>query len=246
MISLAIDTSSPVGSVSVARSNTVLAGGRFGEHESHMREIGKTVDRTLSRAGFALDDVQRIALVSGPGSFTGLRIGMAFVKGLHAASGIPVVTINALELLALPLIQDHTLAISMIDARKDQVYAALYRRSRPGKSGSGAEPVLEPVVASPDTFLSKIVCLHEFTEDCETLICAGSGTARYLREITEILGSRVLCAPDKMHSPSTDLLAVRAPDMTPVSEEMLLALEPFYIRSSDAQLKRLREMKTDG
>lgn len=246
MICLAIDTSCPVGSVSVARAGAVAAARRFGEHESHMREIGTAVHETLSRAGLALDDVQRIAFVAGPGSFTGLRIGLAFVKGLHAASGIPVVAINSLELLALPLVRDYPLVLSMIDARKEQVYAALYRCSRSGEPGSTAEPVIEPAVVAPEIVLSEVARLPEFSGNGGTLMCVGSGTLRYSRQIIDILGGRALQASDEMQSPSTDFLSVRAAAMTPVPEELLLSLEPFYIRSSDAELKRLKEVKTDG
>lgn len=246
MIILAIDTSSAVGRVSVARAGAVTASGRFGERESHMREIGAAVDGVLSRSGLALADVDRIALVSGPGSFTGLRIGMAFVKGLHAATDIPVVTMHSLELLALPLVEDYSLVLSMIDARKDQVYAALYRHARADGDGLALATVLEPTVAAPRAVLSDVARLHESAGGGKTLICAGSGTARYAPMIAGLLGERALLAAEEMNVPSADVLALRAPALEPVPDETLLVLEPYYIRSSDAELKRLKEITKDG
>jgi tRNA threonylcarbamoyladenosine biosynthesis protein TsaB len=246
MIIVAIDTSHQVGRVSVARSGEVLAGGRFGERESHLREIGSAVDRALSDAGLAVADIERLALVSGPGSFTGLRIGMAFVKGLHAASNIPVVTIDSLELLALAFTGRYSLVLPLIDARKDEVYAALYAPSRLDDPARPADSILPPAVAAPAAFLQALM-LHERVARCEDrILCTGSGSARYERAITDVLGSRAVFASGDALVPSTDLLSKRGHYLTPLSEETLMTLEPVYIRSSDAVFKRLSEVKRDG
>lgn len=241
---LAIDTSGPVGSIALSRLGAVVAETRFGERESHMREIGHAVDRALSSADLAPRDLHRLAIVSGPGSFTGLRIGMAFVKGLHAATGADVVTIDTLRLLALPFAGEHRWMLSMIDARKNQVYAALYR-ARAGAE-SGLETVVEPTVMEPVPLLARIARLGAYCESEGPLICAGSGTAVCADEIIAALGSRARLAPESRQVPAIDMLALRAPELVPVPREELPELEPFYIRSSDAELKRLREVKGGG
>lgn len=240
MICLALDTSGPVGSVSLASGGSVIASGRFGERRSHMREIGEAVDRVLANGGCTVRDIQRIAIVSGPGSFTGLRIGMAFVKGLCAARGLPVVTVDGLMLLAVPLVEQSGLVLSMIDARKDQVYAALYR---PAGTDGGAEQLLAPAVDSPGEVLASVARLEEFGKNARTVACAGSGAMRYARRIGDALGPGARLAPAEMHLPSTDILALLARSMTPVADERLPELTPFYIRASDAELKPLREVR---
>ena len=87
MVILAVDTSLQVGSVALARDGTVLGTERFDEPSSHLVALGGAVERLLAAAGLAASDVARVAVVTGPGSFTGLRIGLAFAKGLHAATG---------------------------------------------------------------------------------------------------------------------------------------------------------------
>jgi tRNA threonylcarbamoyladenosine biosynthesis protein TsaB len=255
MIVLAIDTSHAIGSAAAARDGVVVAHERFGEQDSHVREIGSVVDRLLERSSLAVGDIELLALVSGPGSFTGLRIGMSFAKGLVAALGVPVVTMNALELLALPHIDAQALVLPMIDARKAEVYAALYERSN-AEEGPSYRAVLGPKVEAPGAFLETLensalgrrASGHGAAAQGTGggIFLTGSGSVRYRAVIEDILGTRAAFAGADALMPSTALLAVRAASLPPLTKEEILALEPFYIRSSGAELKRLREVNADG
>ncbi len=97
---LAIDTSHPVGSIALTIDGDLAGSLRFGSAASHLVELGVGAARLIEDSGLDISGIDRLALVTGPGSFTGLRIGMSYVKGLYAAMGTEVVTTTSLELLA--------------------------------------------------------------------------------------------------------------------------------------------------
>ncbi len=180
-----------------------------------------------------IDRIERIALVVGPGSFTGLRVGLAFVKGMYAALDLDVVIIDTLELLALPVIGDHSYVCPMIDARKSEVYTAVYRAIGPiGKARPhAAEVVEEPKVLAPEALLDEVARFSP--------LFVGSGALCYRDLITEAVGEGHI-ASDEASSPSVEYLCRVASRLVPLSDEEVCSLEPLYIRSSDAELKRLK------
>ncbi|HET6462319.1 MAG TPA: tRNA (adenosine(37)-N6)-threonylcarbamoyltransferase complex dimerization subunit type 1 TsaB, partial [Candidatus Krumholzibacteria bacterium] len=119
MITLSLDTSHPVGSVALARDGELVGSETFREPSSHLVALGHAVDQLLASTALTPAGIDRLAVVTGPGSFTGLRIGLSFAKGLHAARHIPMVTINALQLLALPWLAPGARVCAMIDARHE-------------------------------------------------------------------------------------------------------------------------------
>jgi len=230
MIVLAVDTSHPVGSVALAVEGEVIARENFGQGQSHLQGLAQAVDRILHRASRKRWEIQRVALVVGPGSFTGLRIGMAFAKGLRAAVGSELVTLGTLELLALPYAGEDRLVVPMIDARRDEVYAAAYQ----GRDRATGLPrsVLEPETSSAADFVRKLPpgrCLF-----------LGTGAVRYRSEIEGHREGEFLPGDNL---PSAEHLALVAPRLEPLSPQEISALEPFYIRPSDAELKRLKEVE---
>ncbi|NIM20400.1 MAG: tRNA (adenosine(37)-N6)-threonylcarbamoyltransferase complex dimerization subunit type 1 TsaB [Candidatus Latescibacteria bacterium] len=239
MIILAVDTSSRRGSVALSVDQAIAGPIRFGSEDSHLVALSTTIDRLLKERGLTIRDVDRIALVAGPGSFTGLRIGMAFVKGIHAALATEVATMTSLELIAYPLLDNRCLVCSMIDARKSEVYAALYRLGRE-KPDEGVEVVIPPKAVSPKIFLE---ALRKTTSS--PVLFVGSGALRYRKRIDGCEGVRASFARGDANTASATVLASIAEKLTPLANEEILMLEPFYIRSSDAELKRLKAHRTD-
>jgi tRNA threonylcarbamoyladenosine biosynthesis protein TsaB len=235
---LAIDTSSREGAVCLSSDGDVLGVKRFGRRDSHLVALGGAVDSLLAENRLSIENVNRIAVVSGPGSFTGMRIGMAFVKGMYAALGCDVVTMNGLELLVHALFEHGRLVCPMIDARKNEVYAALYR-PQAEFGGRGCEPILEPRVQSASDLLSEIERMVR-----EPVLFTGSGVRCYRELIDSFGGIRKSFAGEEADAVSLPVFSRLAAALTPLSKEEMLALEPFYIRSSDAELKRLKSHKT--
>ncbi|MFQ5511868.1 MAG: tRNA (adenosine(37)-N6)-threonylcarbamoyltransferase complex dimerization subunit type 1 TsaB [Candidatus Krumholzibacteriia bacterium] len=235
---LGIDTSHATGSVAVATDEGSITCTDFGAEASHLVELCEAVDGLLGGAGLDIADIDRVALVSGPGSFTGLRIGLAFVKGLFAARPLDVVTTTSLELLAVRCAHRRERVCVMVDARKDEAYAALYVTS--GRYPDGEIPRVRaeigPRAVSPGEFLTSL-------EICPTLF-VGSGAVRYERLVRDTFGDAATMA--EAHRPSTELLCRIAPALEPVDAGTIPELEPVYIRPSGAVLKPLRKMRNDG
>lgn len=230
MVVVGIDTSQRVGGVALARDGRSCAEARFGAAASHLVELGRTLDRLLSDAGLTLGDVDRVALVSGPGSFTGLRIGMAFAKGLHAGAGVELATIGSLELMALPHLEAWETVCPMLDARKREVYAAVYGRGKPD-SVRAAERVA-PRAMPARQFLDSL--------DAAPALLVGSGVERYRDDIAA--GASAFADPLDQ-PPSASWLARIGHRLEALPAGRILSLEPDYVRSSEAELKRLRETR---
>jgi tRNA threonylcarbamoyladenosine biosynthesis protein TsaB len=234
MTILAIDTSHPLGSVALQVEEREPDAVFFGSRSSHLLEIGASVTHLLNRAGRAARDIDRVALVVGPGSFTGLRIGLAFVKGLYAARGIDVVMMTSLELLALPQLAAHAAVCALIDARRSEVYAAVYEAAG-GSRGGYPLPrlVVGPHAVEPGRLLSSL------GERPVTFV--GSGAVRFRSLIEERHGATF--PPDPEHQPSTAVLCRVGAWLPPLSRGEMLGLEPYYIRPSDAELSLLRSVR---
>ncbi len=230
MVILAVDTSHPEGGVALNADGQPAGSARIGAASSHLAELGGCIDRLLRDSGLRVGDVSRIALVEGPGSFTGLRVGMAYVKGLAAALDVDVVTTGTLELLAMPLLDptETTIICPMVDAHKNEVYAAVY--------GYG-KVLVRPCVVAPTPFL-------EATQKFDPLF-VGSGAIRYRDLIDQTAGADRI-APQTASLPSTQYLAGIARDLEPLSRDALRTLEPMYLRPSDAEFKRLKPIDSHG
>src|SRR5262245_15894429 len=125
---LAVDTSSARGSVILTENGIALAETRLASSIQHSERLFASIEFIFRFAPFGLPDVDIFAATRGPGSFTGLRIGLAAMEGFAAAYGKPSAGISTLEALAWKTALDDTLVAPVIDARRGEVYAALYRR----------------------------------------------------------------------------------------------------------------------
>jgi tRNA threonylcarbamoyladenosine biosynthesis protein TsaB len=238
---LAIDTSQTRSSVAAivtgsgaAQSAEVVLGG----DSSHLVEVGRAVKEIVLRLGTALSAIERIALVSGPGSFTGLRIGMAYAKGLHAALHTDIVTISSLELLAVQVARPGLRVCPMVDARREEVYAALYAPgpADPGPALKASTVLVAPCAAAPAALFKSI--------GRGPTLFVGSGAVRYRGMIEKHFGDQAQFSSDADNAPSTLVLCGLAREIAPLTEDAILRLEPFYIRPSDATLKPLRAIRT--
>ena len=126
MIVLALDTATRAPSVAVVDGETVLAESSLAPGETHSRTLLPLVKTLLDGAGLTFPELDLLAVGTGPGSFTGLRIGLAAAKGLAWAAGKPLVGVPTLDALALAWSGGEETVCTLIDARKGQLYAALY------------------------------------------------------------------------------------------------------------------------
>lgn len=131
---LNIDTATEVASVCVSENGSSLAFKENQHQKEHASFVHAAVESVLIEAGLKLADIDAFAVTSGPGSYTGLRVGMATAKGFCYAFSRPLITVNTLEVMAqaaletLAEIDESTLLCPMIDARRMEVFTALYDR----------------------------------------------------------------------------------------------------------------------
>jgi tRNA threonylcarbamoyladenosine biosynthesis protein TsaB len=218
---LAIETSTLMGSVAVVEDSRVLCELTLYVHETHSSQLMTAVDYALKAAGATPDQLDGFAVALGPGSFTGLRIGMATVKGLATAASKPIVGIPTLEAMAWSFPYCPYLLCPIIDARMNEVYAAWFR-AEAGRI----------VRESEDMVLATSKLLGTVKED---VLLFGSGVQRYHDEISGILGEHA-------HFATPDIMGARASLVGFLAVERLRhgeasdmdSLEPLYIRESQA------------
>lgn len=146
MIVLGLDTSTKIGSVCVVRDHELLADARA-ESQTHGSEFLPMIDDVCKRAGVAPKDLEAVAIGAGPGSFTGLRIGMATAKGIAFAGKRPLWAVSSLAALAyeVGVLGNEMAPIAcVLDARRSEVFVGLYRRD-----GERVVSIVDEAVMAP-------------------------------------------------------------------------------------------------
>jgi tRNA threonylcarbamoyladenosine biosynthesis protein TsaB len=215
---LGFDTSTAASSAAVLRSDGELfevlpPPARLSEPPAHATELLPAVGDVMAQAGVAFDDLDAIAVGVGPGTFTGLRIGVATARALAKANELPVRTVSSLAVLAAGIAAD--VRLPLIDAKRGEVYAALF------EGDAGRWP---PCALGIDELLERI------TAASETPLAAGDGSLRFRDEL-EAAGVAVAPADSPLHVVSAGHLcreALKAPDTAP--EQVV----PNYLRQPDA------------
>jgi tRNA threonylcarbamoyladenosine biosynthesis protein TsaB len=233
---LAIETSTLLGGVAVADdSSGLIAEVRLNVKSTHSERLMTEIDHVMKRSGLQVSDIDAFAVSIGPGSFTGLRIGVSTVKGFSYATGRPIVTVPTLEAFAWNFPFSRYPVCTLLDARKKEVYAALFRWVN-----GDFDRLIGETSTKVDMLLEKIKA-GEGKDDgrfFEKIIFAGEGALLYGKEITDVLGGRAIFAPPDKMVPSPSAIAsvglrkvLREEFSEPVS------LVPLYVRRSEAEIK---------
>lgn len=127
MIVLSIDSASKVATAALLDENNLIAEYTINNKMEHSTLIMDMVDKLLSDSNLSIDDIDGFIVSKGPGSFTGLRIGMATVKGLSFGANKPYVSISSLDALAYSLVSFDGIICPVMDALRDSVYTCLYK-----------------------------------------------------------------------------------------------------------------------
>lgn len=189
----------------------------------HSDLMAEFMGSLLAQRGLSVSDIVAIAVANGPGSFTGLRVGVSFAKGLAMGLGAKLVALNTLEALALSSGADEGLVSPMLDAKRKQVYSALYQVSI-GK----LIRVKKPVAVDPERWLSSLP---------QGTMVLGSGAVCYRNLIEAEKGSLVF--REKPEEPTPRGLASLANVKVAQADFIgCLELDAFYIRQADAVARR--------
>jgi len=220
---LAIDTSTQSCSAAVVEAGSVLAEITIAGRRSHTRHLMEVIDTVLRLAGCNLTDLDGFAVTRGPGSFTGIRIGISCVKGLAMSTQKPVVGVSSLDALAHSVGESGNHICTLIDARKNEVYWARYRI----ENGLPA-PEISERVSNLEEALSGIRERHVFV---------GSGALIHEQEIRQCLDGFACFVPGHRHMiHAPDVAALSMDRFTRGETDDINSLIPHYIRKSDAEL----------
>lgn len=242
MLILAVETSTSTGSVALVeaplpeddlfRGEKVLAEVILNLPVTHSESLMPSIDRLLQEASISITHVQGIALALGPGSFTGLRIGASTVKGLAYALRVPVVGVPTLDALAHNARFASSLICPVLDARKKEVYAALFRGNGEGR----VDKISEDWVMAPEDLCSRIV---------EKTIFLGNGIELYGKVLREKLGPHALLAPPDLSLPrALNVARLSLPKFKKGITLDIFSFTPTYIRRSEAEIQH--QVKKDG
>jgi len=238
VIVLALDTTSPRSSLALALDGVVLAAVEGDEQLPHSQTLFASLTEVLGSAGISLSQVELLAGNTGPGSFTGLRVGLAALKGLAQALKREVIGVNALDLTALAVGIEGRYLI-LLEAGRNEVYAGLRVI---GPAGS--------VVASGVDLVSDLPAVISYyqPELDKGAILAGNAVTKHLGPLEEIAGKlgRTLVSLSTSPSgkdwamqlavqPLAATLAIAAPQY--LANNGCAKLKAYYIRKSDAELK---------
>ena len=227
---LALDTAAKSCSVAVVEKETVLAEVLNGSGQTHSRHLMEMIQAVLALSGTELSMLDGMAVTRGPGSFTGLRIGISAVKGIAAVTGKPVVGVSNLEALAVQSALSPFLTCPMLDARKGEVYFSRFRFESGMLKREIDEQVADPIRAVDDVHHA---CLF-----------VGDGALQYKEVIQDKLGALA-------HFASADQNVVRAATVASLSmnrferndTDDIVEFIPEYIRKSDAELNFIKDRK---
>ena len=220
---LAVESSTLTASVAILIDGEVALEKESGVN-SHSEALLVLIDECLRETKLTLPQLHTIAIGAGPGSFTGLRIGMATVKGLCFASGVPLTLVSSLAALALDCrehVPEDALIVSVLDARRKEIFVGFHRQEA-GKSRSvGPEQVI-----APDD-LAALVAEHQ---GAPVFLC-GDGACKYEEQLST-LGTIVA---EARRTPSAGAVARLALDLPP--SDLLGSAAPTYVRLPEAQIK---------
>jgi len=222
---LGIDSSSIVATVAVLTQEKLLAEYIVNNKKNHSEKLMLVLDRVLSDADLSINDIDVIAVGKGPGSFTGIRIGMACAQGLAHAAGKPMIGVNTLDALAYNLINAQGLLCPMINAQREELYTSLYRW-QDGK-----------LVRLWDYELIKADKLAErLLRIPEQIYILGDGVNILLQANFKL--DNVVLAPRVSLMPKASSVAMAALERYTSGEvDDCFNIRPFYIRRSNAEEK---------
>lgn len=228
---LSADTATSIITVAVCEDDEILAETTVRADRKHSERLMETVDWVLEESGLILSDIDALAISTGPGSFTGLRVGVATWKGLALGQGLPLVPVSTLDAMTrLAPFQDH-IVCPMIDAKMGEVFGAVYHFD----SGIRTKHVDD-----------KVCSVEELLDGLSgEVIVFGDGAERY-RERIEKSFPDCIFAGSPCDSPRASAVAIEAYYLIEQGiDSSPAAVSPVYLRKSQAEENRNRDVSNE-
>ena len=226
---LSFDTSNQPLTVAVVEDRTILTEQLINVKRNHSLQLMPAIEEALRQANTKLEEIDRIAVASGPGSYTGLRIAVTIAKSLAWAHKIELVGISSLKVLAAnSLSTSNHYIVPIIDARRQNIYTGLYQRD-------AAEKIVE---VSADVHLESSEYAKQLLELEGTFELIGLDAPNFYETFKAVLGDRVILAHPTQNPPRASALAFLAQDDTVVPAHDLV---PSYLKLAEAEENWLKE-----
>lgn len=231
---LAVDSSAITASVAITEDRKIIGETYVNAGLTHSQTLMPMVQSLLKCVGIDISEIDAFAISTGPGSFTGLRIGIGAVKGMAMALDKPCIAVSTLEAIAYPFIKDNAVVCSAMDARCNQVYNALFKAEN-GK----LLRLCDDRAISVDSLLSEISAFDK-------IIFAGDGAMLCEKSIGSKLKNALMPIESTLyqHASSVALLAFEKYGL--IGEKALLdaaRLMPVYLRPSQAEREYQAKMQ---
>jgi tRNA threonylcarbamoyladenosine biosynthesis protein TsaB len=221
---LAIDTSSKICSVSILEDNNVIIENHNDDEKTHSQKLMPLIDETLKQANITLDNIDLLACCQGPGSFTGIRIGISTVKAFADVKNIPIIGVTSLESLAYNIHSEGLIA-SIIDAKHDNVYFALYT-----VSNERYETIIKPM---SDEISNIVQLLKQYNEK---ITFVGDGAAVHQDLIRQEIENSIFA--DNMQNIQTSISVGKSAfdKYKSADYQPEYSLSPIYLKKSQAEI----------
>lgn len=224
MLILGIESATAQVGCAIGGHEGVLASAHSARTKRHAESLVPTIRFVCQQAEVTLAEIGAVAVDTGPGLFTGLRVGVATAKAIAQALRVPVIGISSLDLLAFPFRFSDREVVAVIDARRGEVFSARYRQV-PG----GIQRIGEPQVWGPYDLVADLLATPE------DLLLVGDGALRHAATLAELTRAE-LVAPGVIHPSARDLVLLA--HARALREEWVQPreLSPVYLRKPDAQI----------
>jgi tRNA threonylcarbamoyladenosine biosynthesis protein TsaB len=222
LIILSVDTSTSAGSIVLAEDEKILGEINADSAETHSVRLLNGIDCLLKSLDLHCCDVDAFAVISGPGSFTGVRIGLTIIKGLAETSGKPTIPLTAFEAWVEKFPLEQGVIVPLLDARRGEVYATVFERG-----DGGLQALSDGMVDKPSQILGLL--------DHDEVLFIGDGAMRYRQMISD-------CRRPLWSVASSDAFLgrpmARLAHQKGIKNEFTSALDlkAYYLRKSDAEL----------
>ncbi|WP_313893432.1 tRNA (adenosine(37)-N6)-threonylcarbamoyltransferase complex dimerization subunit type 1 TsaB [Psychrobacillus sp.] len=227
MIWLGIDTSHTPLAVAVMKDEQVLAEYKSGMKITHSIGTMPAIEELLKKAGVQANEIDAIAVAKGPGSYTGVRIGVTIGKTLAWTLNIPIMSVSSLEVLAGNAPFFNGVVCSIMDARRGNVFAGIYMNG---------ETVKESHMSLEDL-------LETLDEMGQPVLFVGMDVSIHWEQIKEVLGDKVQYATAALSLPSAAVLIELAKKQEATEVH---ATVPEYLRVTEAEANWMKEQKKNG
>lgn len=238
---LSLDSTSVTASAAITENGKTLAENFINNGLTHSQTLMPLVEKTLVDSGVSIKDIDLFAVTNGPGSFTGVRIGIASVKGMADALNKPCFAVSTLEAIAEPLKNEDVIACAVMDARCNQVYTAIFENGN--RICEDKAVLIDELGEELKQYNKKIVFIGDGAALCYEKLCRGGSLCPPASE-TAILNNAELASESirYIHASSIGRLAE---DKINQGESLTdsAKLVPFYLRLPQAERELNNKLK---